>query len=74
MPERSSPARIMFEPIEPQHATLGDLKSYLAKFLTPVLDGAQLCIDGQQVREIYGFSVTQPNGLATVDILTRRRS
>ena len=70
-----APLPIQPEPAEQMgSATLGELKAYLEKFLAPILDGAQLCIDGKQVREIYGFSVTQPNGIATVDILTRRRS
>lgn len=64
--------RIAMEPREEKPFTLGALKSYLTSFLPAALNGAALYIDGKPVTEIYGFSITQPDGVATVDILTRR--
>lgn len=61
------------EPVrEPETFTLGALKAYLTEFLPARLNSAVLCIDGAPVTEFYGFSVTQPNGVPTVDLLTRR--
>lgn len=59
-------------PEEPRPLSLGELRRYLTEFLPAVLNEAQLYIDGAPVTEFYGFSVTSPNGVPTVDILTRR--
>lgn len=60
------------EPERPRPLSLGELRRYLTEFLPAVLNEAQLYIDGAPVTEFYGFSVTSPNGVPTVDILTRR--
>ena len=72
------PSHIRMEPreeAEPETEpfTLGQLRRYLMQFLPAALNDAALCIDGEAVHEFYGFSVTQPDGVATVDLLTRRR-
>ena len=59
-------------PEEPKPLSLGELRRYLTEFLPAVLNEAQLDIDGAPVTEFYGFTVTSPNGVPTVDILTRR--
>lgn len=60
------------EPEEDKPFTLGELRAFLTGFLPAVLNEAVLYIDGSPVTGFYGFSVTQPNGVATVDLLTRR--
>lgn len=57
---------------EPRPLSLGELRRYLTEFLPAVLNGARLYIDGTPVTEFYGFSVTSPDGVPTVDLLTRR--
>ncbi len=58
--------------VEQISITLGQFISAIKALLPEQLNGAALYIDGTQVRALYGYSVTMPEGKLTVDLFTRR--
>ncbi len=59
-------------PVEPEGITLGEFLAAIKALLPEKLNGGALYIDGTQVKELYGYSVTMPDGKLTVDLFTTR--
>lgn len=57
---------------EDRTLTLGEFRRALSAYLPVVLNEAELYIDGEPILDLYGFSVTTPDGVQVVDLLTRR--
>ena len=58
------------EPAEPM--TLGQFRAALTTYLPAALNEALLYLDGAPLMDLYGFSVTTPDGVQVVDLFTRR--
>jgi len=59
-------------PAELEGIKLGEFLAAIKALLPEKLHGAALYIDGTQVKELYGYSVTMPEGRLTVDLFTTR--
>lgn len=72
--QNAAPAQQAPEPAAEPEApmTLGQFRAALSTYLTAALNEAQLYLDGAPLMDLYGFSVTTPDGVQVVDLLTRR--
>ena len=60
------------EPEAERPLTLGEFRAALTMYLSAALNNAQVYLDGEPVIDVYGISITKPDGRLTVDVLTRR--
>lgn len=72
--QNAAPAQQAPEPAAEPEApmTLGQFRAALSTYLTAALNEAQLYLDGAPLMDLYGFSVTTPDGVQVVDLHTRR--
>lgn len=59
-------------PAEVEGITLGEFLAAIKALLPEKLNGGALYIDGYQVKGLYGYSVTMPEGKLAVDLFTMR--